>query len=133
MSRTPHHGPKKVRPPTNGATWFGKVLRGGGETYFTKTADSRSPSETGRWAPLLGSFPRQYLSSGGYPRVGSWRDHRGSYWSRPAYPCPARSDKSCRPERSSPQPGTESQHWPGAGSDRSCTPRCPPSRSHPLL
>src|ERR1700688_4357618 len=132
MSRTPHKRPKKSGRPHDGATWSSKVLRGGGGTYFTKTADSHSPSESGRWAPLLGSFPPQYWSSGGYPRGGSWRGHRGFYWSRPAYPCPARSDKSCRPERSSPQPGTESQHWHGAGSDRSYILRCPPSRSRPL-
>ena len=54
-----------------------------------------------------------------------------SYSTRPAYPCRGRSDKSCRPERSSPKPDTESQHRRGAGSDRSCTPSCPPSRSRP--
>src|SRR6202795_4370136 len=34
---------QKSQAAHSGATWFGKVLRGGGETYFTKTADSRSP------------------------------------------------------------------------------------------
>jgi len=24
---------KKNRPPTNGAAWFGEILRGGGKTY----------------------------------------------------------------------------------------------------
>src|ERR1700730_10014457 len=124
MSRNPTV-PKKVRPPTDGATWFGKVLRGGGETYFIKTADSHSPLESARWAPLLGWFPPQYWSSAGYPRGGSWRDRHELYLTRPACPYPARSDKSCRRERSSRKPGTESQHWPGADLDRSCIPRCP--------
>src|SRR5437660_8293169 len=128
----PHKRPQKSQAAHNGATWFGRVLRGGGKTYFTKTAELCSPSESGCWASVLGSFPPQYWSSAEYPHGGSWRDRREFCWSRPAYPCPARSDKSCRPERSSPQPGTELQRWHGAGSDRSCIPRCPPRRSRPL-
>src|SRR5580704_11879929 len=128
----PHKRQEKIRPPTMGRPGLAKSSGEEGKLLFTKMEELHSPSESGPWVSALGSFPRQYLSSGEYPRGGSWRDRRGFYWSRPAYPCPARSDKSCRREHSSPPPGTESQHWHGAGSDRSCTPRCPPSRSRPL-
>src|ERR1700687_5304720 len=124
---TLHKGPEKNQAAHR---WDGLLWQNppGRREKLIKTAESCSPSASGCWP--VSSQP-QYWSSGEFRRGGSWRDRPRSYSTRPAYPCRGRSDKSCSPERFSPPPDTESQSWPGAGSDRSCTPSCPPSRSRP--
>src|SRR5208337_2471026 len=97
--------PKRSGRPRVGRPGLAKSSGEEGKLKLTTTVDSHSPSGSGCWqAPAPVSFQPRYWSSDGYPRGGSWRDRRPSYSTRPAYPCPARSHKSCRPEHSFPKP-----------------------------